>query len=160
MDHLVLDLSPIGSSRRAGRSSRRRGSRYGALPQTPKTIIESVSCFYYSKTRLSAERSEPMKSGASAVRNAPSEARVAEARSAEPVGGASRRARPRQFCRGLASLNLPRFRPGDPLPSAGQEGRCGAGICRAQTACLIAAAYKKCRGAVPVRGKTALRGSF
>ena len=40
-----------------------------------------------------------------AGRNAPSEARVAEARSAEPVGGASRRARTRQFCRVLASLN-------------------------------------------------------
>ena len=47
----------------------------------------------------------------SAGRNAPSrQARVAEAQRAEPVGGASRRARPRQFCRGLASLNWPRFR--------------------------------------------------
>ena len=36
-------------------------------------------------------------------------ARVAEAPRAEPVGGASRRARARQFCRVLASLNWPRF---------------------------------------------------
>ena len=57
-----------------------------------------------------------------AGRNAPSrQARVAEAQRAEPVGGASRRARPRQFCRGLASLNWPRLWPGDQLPSAGNR---------------------------------------
>ena len=83
-----------------------------------------------------------------AGRNAPSEARVAEAQRAEPVGGASRRARTRQFCRVLASLNC-RASVRDQLPSAGQGVRRGAGICRAQTACLSAAVYRVRVGAMP-----------
>ena len=56
--------------------------------------------------------------------------------------GASRRARTRQFCRVLASLNWPRFGARGSSPSAGQGVRRGAGIRRAQTDCLIAAVYK------------------
>ena len=100
--------------------------------------------------RVSAERSEPPKAGA-----------TRGAKCAEPIGegsrAATRRARrgrqpPREAEASFAASSLPstgRASVRDPWPSAGQGVRRGAGICRAQTACLSAAVYKVRVGAMP-----------
>ena len=99
--------------------------------------------------RVSAERSEPPKAGATrgakcAERSEGSRAdRVAGERTS---GNAAKWAPAAARGRGsFAASSLPstgRASVRDPSPSAGQGVRRGARICRAQTACLIAAVYK------------------